>query len=114
MKCPMQTLIKQGVGTNQWVEFFECIRKDCAWWDLVQDKCAIVALSSILTAIGAVLGRIHDEIALSRYTYRCHYCGVTIERKASDEFNTPLNWTLREEVDGHYNWYCAHCKASFF
>jgi hypothetical protein len=55
MKCPLQTLIKPGVGTHQWVDFFECIKEECAWWNVLEHECCHITIARELSVIKANL-----------------------------------------------------------
>lgn len=64
MKCPMQVQTMQGVGTNQWIDFFECIGKECAWWDKVMGKCAILSLVDGLTDLNTRVSGVSKSISV--------------------------------------------------
>ena len=62
MKCPLGAdyqWVAKGTTNKRWRECFE---EECAWWDQVYGRCTVLALSQIFTAMGHVLGRIHDQM----------------------------------------------------
>ena len=110
MKCP---LVKERLITREDFSQYEdqpCLREDCGMWDQSTELCSEVAGIRVLSAIGAVLGRIHMELCLSKYRYSCQKCGVRIEKKAAGEFKTPIGWTRAEQVDGKFTWLCDQCS----
>lgn len=62
-KCPLlqRYLIE---GDNEALEVFDvCLGADCEAWDESADCCSVKSISRTLTALGAVLGRIADNLS---------------------------------------------------
>jgi len=62
MKCPLLTDKDYSVQLERNLNTGDCIKEECAWWDQVYGRCTVLALSQIFTAMGHVLGRIHDQM----------------------------------------------------
>ena len=109
MKCPLLTEIARYPDCQENTYALECLGEECAWWAPLSSCCSIRDLPGILIAAGNVLGRIHAELCLSRYTYTCHYCSVRIQKTAAGEFKYPSGWKLEEQTDGRHVWICDQC-----
>jgi len=110
-KCPFLLSLIVHLGGLPDGNEDECKGDECAWWAPLSSCCAVRDLPGILIAAGNVLGRIHVELSLSRYTYTCHECGVRIEKTASGEFKTPTDWILEEQTDGKLAWFCDNYRG---
>ncbi len=110
MKCPLiKNVLEIETGETK-QDLVDCLKEECACWSPLSECCSVRDLPGILIALGNVLGRIHDELCLSKYTYRCHYCGVTIERTEAGGFKVPAGWIRFELVDGRHVWICELCR----
>ncbi|KKN22390.1 hypothetical protein LCGC14_0915820 [marine sediment metagenome] len=111
MKCPLRFIGQELDVLRPPETRFICLKEGCAWWDEAAEKCAVAVIPRLLLTTGSILGQIHDRLRLSKYRYRCHDCGVTIERTIPGEFSTPGHWTRKEQVDGKHVWLCDLCSA---
>jgi hypothetical protein len=91
--------------------FCRCLGQECAWWDPAHNRCWTLAINQTLVAVGIFMGRIHNELCLSKYRYTCHYCQVVIEKTAAGETKEPTGWLKVEQVDGKYVWSCDRCQS---
>jgi len=62
MKCPLFATFDKRTQMGEESDHSECLQEECAWWDQVYGLCTVLALSPIFTAMGHVLGRIHDKM----------------------------------------------------
>lgn len=108
-KCPLFIINDTRAQLGEETEIGDCLGTACAAYDETGDNCSVLGIPRVLVAIGGVLGQIHDELCLSKYTYTCHYCQVRIQKTAAGEFKEPAGWTREEQVDGHYVWICDRC-----
>ncbi len=110
MKCPFMIANVPLAMKEEEPTIGDCLKEECAWWNENLGTCDPTGLTTYFIALGSVVGRIHDELCLSKHTYRCHYCGVTIERTASGGSTTPGSWTRAEQLDGKFAWLCDQCS----
>ena len=110
MKCPQREVGVHDEEGKFYYESAECLKEKCEWWDEVLELCAPIALNTALLAMGNVLSMIQTELCLSRYTFRCRDCGLTITRSASEGVALPADWIRTEQVDGKYIMLCAVCS----
>lgn len=47
MKCPLLTIALSAVAAKSVVHYPECLKADCAWWDLEGEECIIHSLGAI-------------------------------------------------------------------
>jgi len=62
MKCPMQQITTAIVRGNQQVDFFDCIKEKCTWWDKGLALCCIRTESYFLAEIAASLRTLIDKM----------------------------------------------------
>ena len=69
MKCPLFIMSDTRVQLGEETEVGDCIKEDCAWYDLATGCCSVLSISRLLTAVGNVLGNIHADMP-SRSQFR--------------------------------------------
>ena len=62
MKCPLLAIAWAGVVAKQEENYPDCLEEECAWFDENTGACSVLSLARVLTAIGDVLGRMHDKM----------------------------------------------------
>lgn len=62
MKCPLQ-ILKTGMIENiEQIDFYPCIREECAWWSPIDAMCAITVLAKDAPLFINLMGSIRDKI----------------------------------------------------
>ena len=110
MKCPLFVQVIELKGGLFDSQAMNCLGENCAWWDTSDKTCCVLSLDGDLSRIGTLLSMLHKEICLSKYTYRCHDCGLTIEATPGDAPELPHGWTRPEQVDGKLIMLCQRCS----
>lgn len=62
MKCPLRFMGCEIDALKPPETRFICLKKECAWWDENTDLCSLIAEVRVLSAIGAVLGKLYDKM----------------------------------------------------
>ncbi len=113
MKCALIMSEWTSTPTSESFEPRECLKAECGQYDQVNECCAPVALNQTMVAIGNVLGALVIAINRTRYTFRCHHCGMTVQATPIEADDVPAGWKRLEQVDGHLIWVCAPCLKHF-
>lgn len=109
-KCPLFYMDYLKAINEVPPEFPKCLGWECGRWDDVSSQCCDVENLRLLTAIGAVLGRLADSQTRARSTFRCHYCGLMVTTRPGLKWIQALRWTRAEQVDGRFVWSCEQCS----
>lgn len=62
MKCPLQRFTVRYKPGETKVEFTDCIKEKCAWWDNAGQCCAVYLLGEVFTEAMTILSRIEDKL----------------------------------------------------
>ena len=65
MKCPLFCIGNYSVENIKRSPNFDCLKEECAWWDLAHMCCAMIALNQTFVAVGNVVGRIADRKSIN-------------------------------------------------
>jgi len=51
MKCPLFVMgVLQG-GPTRYLKNDDCLKEECAWWDAIDKRCAVVTLAGCLKSL---------------------------------------------------------------
>lgn len=111
MKCPLFILNDRRAQLGEETEIGDCIKSDCAIYSETGEACSVLERVKIDMAIGEVLGRILDRFSRPVYTFRCHYCGLSVSTVLEDPGDSPPGWIRRNQGDEFFLWSCDRCLA---
>jgi len=69
MKCPLSKNVLEEGSYPPGMEFRDCLKRDCAWWDNVLEDCSFRVAAKALDRLECVLQSIKEKIPNVRYTY---------------------------------------------
>ena len=110
MKCPLSFRLTTDEKSLVKIESVDCIKEECALWDEYVESCGVLMIAFRLQYIVDVLAMIQTELCLSKYTFRCRDCGLTITWSVSEGAALPADWTRTEQIDGKYIMLCDVCS----
>jgi len=64
MKCPLVIVEKYDDGESEGTSDNDCIKEECAWWDVKNTRCAMLGILCGLDDVFNQLDRLNDGIRL--------------------------------------------------
>ena len=64
MKCPLSLIIKVYQDNTTMERLGDCHEAECAWWDIITERCAVKELAVQLRVVNANLFRLGKNMTL--------------------------------------------------